>query len=86
VITLGVDIGLYGAIALIDESGELIAVHDMPCLADGPKRAHAIRGLWRKDFRRPGERIWIRDHERGDRSLGFVTHDYVEHPSPGGAP
>jgi hypothetical protein len=70
---------------MIDESGELIAVPNMPCLADGPKRAHAVRGYWRKDFRRPGERIWIRDHEFDDRSLGFVTHDYVEHPSPGGA-
>jgi hypothetical protein len=85
VITLGVDIGLHGAIALIDESGEFIAVHDMPRLADGPKRAHAVRWHWRKDFRRPGERIWIRDHERGVRSLGFVTHDYVEVPSPRGA-
>jgi hypothetical protein len=32
---IGIDIGL--AVALIDESGELVEVHDMPCLADGPK-------------------------------------------------
>ena len=81
---IGVDIGLPGAIALIDESGELIAVHDVPCLADGPKRARRSRAL-AHGLPRPGERIWIRDHERGDRSLDFVTHDYVEHPSPGGA-
>jgi hypothetical protein len=42
---LGVDMGLTGAIALIEESGELIAVHDMSCLAEGPKRAHAVRGI-----------------------------------------
>jgi crossover junction endodeoxyribonuclease RuvC len=34
---LGVDIGNLGAIALIDKSGELVDVVDMPCLADGPK-------------------------------------------------
>jgi hypothetical protein len=34
---LGVDIGNTGAIALIDESGGLVEVHDMPCLDDGPK-------------------------------------------------
>jgi hypothetical protein len=34
---IGVDIGNRGAIALIDESGELVDISDMPCLADGPK-------------------------------------------------
>jgi crossover junction endodeoxyribonuclease RuvC len=37
VILLGVDIGNQGAVALIDEAGELIEVCDMPCLDDGPK-------------------------------------------------
>jgi len=32
---LGVDIGVSGALALIDPDGALIAVHDMPCLCDG---------------------------------------------------
>jgi hypothetical protein len=41
-IVLGVDIGLRGAIAVLDERGELIAVHDMPCLADGPKGRPAV--------------------------------------------
>jgi crossover junction endodeoxyribonuclease RuvC len=39
---LGIDIGLKGAIALLEESGELIEVLDMPCLADGPKGRSAI--------------------------------------------
>jgi hypothetical protein len=34
---IGVDIGNRGAIALIDESGELVDISDMPWLADGPK-------------------------------------------------
>jgi len=40
------------------------------------KRAHQVRGHWRKDRWHPGERFWIREHQRGDASLGFVTHDY----------
>lgn len=42
------------------------------------KRAHQVRGHWRKDIRPAhlGERIWVREHQRGDASLGFVTHDY----------
>jgi hypothetical protein len=32
---IGVDIGLTGGIALLTESGDLLEVHDMPCLADG---------------------------------------------------
>jgi crossover junction endodeoxyribonuclease RuvC len=42
VILLGVDIGNTGAIALIDEAGELIEVCDMPCLDDGPKGRPAV--------------------------------------------
>ena len=38
----GVDIGNQGAIALLDESGELVAVHDMPTLDDGPKGRPAV--------------------------------------------
>ena len=41
------------------------------------KRAHIVRGHWRKDWRHEGTKIWIREHQRGDASLGFVTHDYV---------
>jgi hypothetical protein len=41
------------------------------------RRAHQVRGHWRRNFRRPGERLWIREHLRGDASLGFVLHDYL---------
>jgi hypothetical protein len=59
------------------------------------RRAHQVRGHWRKDWRQPlsklcehefddqmvcrrchGHQIWIHEHQRGDASLGFVTHDY----------
>ena len=39
---LRIDIGLKGAIALVDESGELVEVFDMPTLADGPKDRPAL--------------------------------------------
>jgi crossover junction endodeoxyribonuclease RuvC len=39
---IGVDIGNTGAIALIDESGELLEVHDMPVLRDGPQGRPAV--------------------------------------------
>lgn len=38
----GVDIGNTGAVALLDESGELLEVHDMPTLADGPKNRPSL--------------------------------------------
>jgi len=59
------------------------------------RRAHQVRGHWRRDWRNPltptcehvfneelvctrchGHKIWIAEHQRGDASLGFVTHDY----------
>jgi len=40
------------------------------------RRAHQVRGHWRKHHWKPGERIWIPEHQRGDASLGFVLHDY----------
>ena len=49
-------------------------------IAVARRRAHEVRGHWRRDWRHEGQRIWIREHQRGDASLGFVTHDYkVEH-------
>jgi crossover junction endodeoxyribonuclease RuvC len=39
---VGVDIGNTGAVALLDDRGELLEVHDMPCLADGPKGRPAV--------------------------------------------
>ena len=41
---LGVDIGASGALALIDEAGELIEVADMPILRDGPSKRPAVNG------------------------------------------
>jgi hypothetical protein len=45
-------------------------------VAAAKRRAHTVRGHWRKDWRHPGGRLWIREHQRGDAALGFVTHDY----------
>jgi crossover junction endodeoxyribonuclease RuvC len=39
---LGVDIGISGGIAVLSASGELIEVHAMPCLADGPAGRRAV--------------------------------------------
>ena len=63
---LGIDIGLKGAIALVEESGELIAIHDMPCLADGPKGRSAINAPLLAD-------ILGKTH---------AVHAYVEHVGP----
>jgi crossover junction endodeoxyribonuclease RuvC len=42
---LGVDVGISGAIAVIDEAGTLIVVYDMPCLADGAKNRRTINAM-----------------------------------------
>jgi hypothetical protein len=39
---LAIDIGLAGAVAVIAESGELIEIHDMPTLEDGPRNRATI--------------------------------------------
>jgi len=39
---LGIDIGVQGAIAIIDQSGALVEIHDMPVLKDGPAGRRAI--------------------------------------------
>jgi crossover junction endodeoxyribonuclease RuvC len=39
---LGIDPGLDGAIAVLTEAGELVAVHDMPTLEDGAKGRRAV--------------------------------------------
>lgn len=49
-------------------------------IAAAKRRAHQVRGHWRRDWRHEDNRIWIKEHLRGDISLGFVMHDYkVEH-------
>ncbi len=39
---LGVDPGVNGAIAVLGSDGELVSVHDMPFLADGPAGRRAV--------------------------------------------
>jgi crossover junction endodeoxyribonuclease RuvC len=39
---LGIDPGVNGAIAKLDEAGELIEVFDMPALADGPAGRRSV--------------------------------------------
>jgi len=45
------------------------------------RRAHQVRGHWRDDWRQPkgNKALWIAEHQRGDASIGFVTHDYAVH-------
>lgn len=45
------------------------------------RRAHMVRGHWRDDSRlqKGNKSLWIAEHQRGDASLGFVTHDYAVH-------
>lgn len=42
------------------------------------KRRHKVRGFYRHLHRnQPNEKIvWIKEHERGDASLGYTTHEY----------
>jgi crossover junction endodeoxyribonuclease RuvC len=39
---LGIDIGATGAIALLEDNGQLVDVFDMPCLHDGPKNRRTV--------------------------------------------
>ena len=41
---IGVDIGASGAIAVLTPEGELVEVHDMPVLLDGPSNRRAVNG------------------------------------------
>jgi len=41
---LGIDIGAAGALALLTDSGELVAIEDMPILHDGPAARRAVNG------------------------------------------
>ena len=43
-IVIGVDIGVQGAIAILNASGELIEVHEMPVLHDGPAGRRSVNG------------------------------------------
>jgi crossover junction endodeoxyribonuclease RuvC len=39
---LGIDIGVQGAVAILDQSGALLEIHDMPTLQDGPAGRRAV--------------------------------------------
>lgn len=39
---LGIDIGVQGAVAVLDQSGALLEIHDMPTLQDGPAGRRAV--------------------------------------------
>jgi crossover junction endodeoxyribonuclease RuvC len=69
-LVLGIDIGVTGAIAILNVSGELIEVQEMPCLQDGPAgrrnvnapllasiifASHATRAFVEHVSARPGE-------------------------------
>jgi hypothetical protein len=41
---LGIDIGVQGAIAILSPEGELVEIHAMPCLHDGPKGRRTVNG------------------------------------------
>lgn len=58
---VGIDIGATGALALLDEGGELIAVEDMPILADGPAGRRTVNPALLADIVRRWQpsRAWI---------------------------
>jgi crossover junction endodeoxyribonuclease RuvC len=41
-ITLGIDLGVGGALAAVTETSELVEVFDMPCLNDGPAKRRTV--------------------------------------------
>lgn len=46
------------------------------------KRRHEVRGHWRHFYNEDGtlrRKVWIKNHERGDETLGRVEHGYRVH-------
>lgn len=41
-LVLGIDIGVNGAVALVDLNGHLVDIWPMPCLDEGPKKRRSI--------------------------------------------
>ena len=39
------------------------------------RRAHMVRGHWR--HMGTGKKVWVKEHQRGDATLGFVRHGYA---------
>jgi hypothetical protein len=63
---LGIDIGVSGAVAVLDNGGNLLEVHDLPVLADGPKGRRAINA--------PLLAAVISRATRDSAGLGFAGH------------
>lgn len=51
-----------------------IAQYASKYLSAAKKRRHQVKGHWRNY--EGGKKVWIREHLRGDASLGFVNHTY----------
>jgi crossover junction endodeoxyribonuclease RuvC len=49
----GIDIGVQGAVAIIDQSGALVEIHDMPVLKDGPAGRRAINAHYSDHLQEP---------------------------------
>ena len=56
-------------------------------VATAKRRAHMVRGHWRQDIHHSGERISVREHQRGDApvlgSLPMTTRCSIERYTPG---
>ena len=39
---IGIDIGVQGAVAVLDQDGALVQIHDTPTLQDGPAGRRAV--------------------------------------------
>lgn len=55
-------------------------------VAGWKNRAHEVRGHWRKHLDRDSGEIilkWVKEHQRGDASLGYVQHKYQVHHEAG---
>ena len=79
-IVLGVDVGVTGAIAILEDSGELVDVHDMNCLNNGPAKRRAINAPLLAEIlakshaaRRPGRRPWIVVTDTGRRATVRIS-------------
>ena len=60
-ITIGIDIGVSGAIAVLSSAGDIVEVHDMPVLRDGPQSRRSVNAPLLADILADshGERVLI---------------------------
>jgi len=69
---IGIDIGITGAVAVLDGDGQLVDIHDMPVLKDGPAgrrtiNATLLAGIISGTHKwiRLSSNMWLRGPERG---------------------